>query len=284
MAERSLAITRLLRGMLWIWLILIIIMVVCVPPEDGRIARNEGNAIGKLRALAAAQAQFQGQVQVDQDEDNTGEYGLLNELTGISKVRGSKEGTKDAVVAQPALSYAYISRAWSVFTAAGYTSLSGYYFQVFLPHTGKAVTDTNVAQNGLRDTNSINAQEKSWIAYAWPRLYRKSGISCFVVNQKGKVFFASNANGGKAMYCGEAQTPSYNAAMDKTKLDAMNWGPLAIKDKNKAMDGLSWIPVEEYQLSHLSPWAVLFLSLLGLFALDLLVLFGIKVGDLAARI
>lgn len=274
MAKRRSAVSRFLRRLLWV-LLFLMIAVTWGPSYEIKIYYNEGTAIAKLRTLAAFQRMFQNDHQIDQDEDGVGEYGLFNELSGSTNIRGSKGGQKNAVP-QPASGYAYLSRAWRAYSIAGYTSYSGYYFQIFLPHTGKAVTDTKDAQNGSQDANSINAQEKYWIAYAWPKRYRESGSRCFVINQEGQVFYALSSNNGKAIYGGEAQTPSYDAAMDKTRLDDMKWGGLASKDKDKAVDGQLWIPVEEYRFSHWTTSAVLFFSLLGLFVLDVLVLLVLR--------
>lgn len=202
-----------------------------------RTSGGEVPEIASLRSVCAAQEFFQRNTSVDQDKDGVGEYGLLNELAGIVPPR-----TKPGERGHPPFAPAFLSQLFTVKTPEGFALLyDRYCVQVFLPHKGKVVTDSpNIKGIGASmDADSINAQEKFWIAYAWP-ISGKNRSRCFVVNQDGEVYGCRNtAPDGSHIYEGK-RAPSWNAAMSKAKLHEHNWAPIAVEDD--AVDGQRWYP------------------------------------------
>lgn len=191
-----------------------------------RIAANEGKAIATLHALYLEQARFQKAALVDQDEDGIGEYGLINELAGIVPGRGAKGGQKDLAVAGWHARNTRTPRL-VVVPPAIFAVAAGYYVQVFLPHHCTVITDIGTAQHGSAHGASVDAQEKNWLAYAWPIEWRSSGVRCFAVNSCGDIPAAANTTADqKALYTGTIRTPCYYAAMpkvDKNAIDTLHW-------------------------------------------------------------
>ena len=66
------------------------------------------------------------------------------------------------------MSPAYVPTGLKVNNTLGYGTLFGYHFQIFLPHKGEPITDTNKLQKASTHQASIDAQEKNVIFYAWP--------------------------------------------------------------------------------------------------------------------
>lgn len=193
-------------------------------------------AIGLLQTLSTSQAQFQSNTAVDQDEDGVGEYGLLNELTGTTNMRAPQGKRSEKTILPP-----YVSKTLAV-TSQNFVIRRGYCYQVFLPHKGNVITDNPTGQNGSTDQDSINAQEKRWIAYAWPLKFADGSNICLVVDQDAEVYVAPNRTAdGQPLYEGTRKTPAWNAAMDKTQLkNSMEWAPIADSDKDKSVDGQEW--------------------------------------------
>lgn len=141
----------------------------------------EGQAIDTLGSvLFPAQFQFQGGAYIDQDADGTGEYGTLAELTGAAAAPG---------------------RAQAEATAQGFSPdgvRNGYRFTVFLPDAaGKALSADKEARKA--DKAAADAQERSFVIYAWP-VEAASGSRSFAVDQTGVVY--------EAPYTGKA--PAWN--------------------------------------------------------------------------
>jgi prepilin-type N-terminal cleavage/methylation domain-containing protein len=225
--------------------IIAIIAAIAIPGLlRARMSANEGSAIGTLRSLSTSETQFQSNNIVDQDADGSGEFGLLNELSGATNFR-----TNTAVSGAPA-NPAYLSRALAS-GGSNYTTKSGYYLEVWLPGTGAAITDAGTTeQNGLDgaagggDGNAINAQENRWVAYGWPGSWRSSGVRCFVIDQGAEVFAASNELNNNAIYNGDALRPVWNDAMvNDAALTTETWYPISVKDSANAVNtSLYWIP------------------------------------------
>jgi len=192
---------------------------------------SEWSPVDTLRNLHIYQCKLRKNVFIDQDQDGIGEYGLLNELTGLTKLRGNHN------IQRPPITF--FSSQLPKFSADGYCVLHGYFFRIFLPHKNQVIVDSKEALNGSADNDSINAQEKQWIAYAWP-ISESCGQSCYVINESGELFYSID------VYIGKEKIPAYNAAMDKNKYqNSLIWGPIAANNKNTSIDGLLWVSVKK---------------------------------------
>ena len=224
--------------------------------ENRRFPADEEYAISRLVDLAVAQRDFKKDARVDQDNDKEGEYGLLNEIIGAVKLRCAGGISTDPIkIADLTNSY--------VVTKGNYGQIS-YHIQVYLP--GSVTDHEKKAQMGSKNSEVIDAQEKYWIAYAWPKK-PWYGRYCFVINHRGEVFYTENKKSGEMMYVGDKR-PAYNAAMDKER-NNVEWGEIA--DGKKAVDGQTWISIGNLdKKKDLTFSLLLATSILGLIALIIL--------------
>ena len=215
--------------MIIIIILILIIAAIAIPGlMRARISANEASSIGTLRTLATSQEQFKHGVGVDQDDDGTGEYGLLNELSGVTNCRDSKGGYSKAP-----LFPSYITRRLAC-KHRGFASKSGYSFKVYLPGI---VTDTGRGPvKGTKNAETIDAQENSWIAYAWPMQFRSSGIRAFAVDQAGEVFASPNFRNPYTA----TKYPTYNAALSK-KATKTSFGSIVVKIEILAMEDTGFL-------------------------------------------
>lgn len=158
----------------------------------------ESAAIDTLGSvLFPAQFQFQGAAYLDQDADGVGEYGTLAELTGAAAPPG---------------------RAQAEASAEGFSPdgvRHGYRFSVFLPDAaGKAISADAAARKA--DKAAADAQERSFVIYAWP-VDAASGTRAFAVDQTGVVYeapFTGTAPAWNDLYSGQGWdgVPSWQPA------------------------------------------------------------------------
>ena len=197
-----------------------------------RLSFYEYYAVSRLKYIAVCQKYFREKAFVDQDRDGKGEYGLLNEMVGVVRPRNS-------VGLPPSAPLERILSSTFVVTKENY-GLTDYHTQVHLPG---CVTDREKKfQMGSKNSEVINAQEKYWIAYAWPKEYWH-GSYCFVIDHNGKVFFLENRKSGKAVYEGKKK-PAYNAAMNRREtIGKIQWGKMVVNEKEKTVDGEIWKPM-----------------------------------------
>ena len=192
--------------------IIAIIAAIAIPSLiSSRIASYETAAAGTLRSLAAAQSTFVSRCIVDQDGDGAGEYGFLQELAGAVAPRGRAAALAPGEV---------FSAAMGNVNANGVTSKSGYAFMVYLPTSAGAATTESAGAVPAANAADANVQETRWVAYAWPMDYGSTGYRCFVVNQQGEVYQASNEQAANTPYytgdgtgAGDTIAPA-NAASD----------------------------------------------------------------------
>jgi prepilin-type N-terminal cleavage/methylation domain-containing protein len=241
--------------------IIAIVAAIAIPGLlRAQISANEGNASASLRSLSSAQANFRKSQSVNQDLDGSGEYGLLNELTGASNMRtpGGLDKNALSITDMP------------VDMAPGesdYASKSGYFFQIFLPGDGEIIMDAAAAaprSDGYDGTdpavtdetvNAINAQENRWICYAWPASYRSSGIRAFVCDQAAQVYASANTDesgatsqpwfNGASGDVGDGSRPDYNSAMrtDGIDVNETDWENIKVKDSVNVEDtNHIWVP------------------------------------------
>jgi len=211
-----------------------------------RMVANESACVANLRTIKTQQLVFQLQTEVDQDWDDSGEAGLLCELSGEITPRND-----DAL---GACSPVYIAPRFATAGAngRGFCEASGYLYRVFLadgletagddltlggagngPGQGGAMLDPDVA-----DTyHAINLQEKCYVCYAWPLAHQGTGTRAFVVNVKSQVHATGMAN---AIYDGfNAPINDYAAAYwDDGSTDT--WFNNTILSGRAASDGNVW--------------------------------------------
>jgi len=165
--------------------IIAIIAAIAIPGLlRARISANEGSAIGTLRTVSTSMAQCQSNAVIDQDADGTGEYALLQELSGVYFL------PIDAAVGTQVANPAYITRALAPNAGDSYAAKSGYYYRAYLPGVAAAITETGANRAGA--TADANVQEVKWRAYAWPASHASSGNRAFAIDQAGEVY--ANAN------------------------------------------------------------------------------------------
>lgn len=125
---------------------------------EDKVAVKELTAGAALKSgIFYAETQFQTRAYQDADADQVGEYGLLSELSG-----------RRATMTTPAGKLGLLPSALAKGDASG-----GYHFAIFLPD-GKdgAISEPDGDPAKPRpasvDAARADAQEKSWVAYAWP--------------------------------------------------------------------------------------------------------------------
>ena len=109
---------------------------------------SEWSPVDTLCDLYMCQNKFRKNVFVDQNHNGSGEYGLLNELIGFTKVRGAHDTQK--------LPITFFNYSLPMFSGEGSCVLHGYFFRVFLPHKDQVITDSKEALHGSTDKDSIN--------------------------------------------------------------------------------------------------------------------------------
>ena len=183
--------------------IIAIIAAIAIPGLlRARISANEGSAIGTLRTVSTSQAQFQSSANIDQDTDGTGEFAVINELTGTYAMRTS------GIVANPA----YITKALATGTNL-HGNKSGYLFKIYLPAAaGGPITDLSTGALTGSATNA-DYQEVKWRSYSWPTSAKTSGNRAFAVDQAGEVYATANIDTAQnPIWSGSTTVPAFNDA------------------------------------------------------------------------
>jgi prepilin-type N-terminal cleavage/methylation domain-containing protein len=231
--------------------IIAIIAAIAIPGLlRARIASNEGAASASLKSLVSAQASFWKSASVNQAitpnlPNSTGEYGVFNELSGGSGLRGINDEVK------PPLKITDMSAAFNVPDNQAIANKSGYNFQIFLPDSGAVVTDSvfgaGKALVTASDDESINAQENRWLCYSWPSAWKSSGVRAFVVSESGEVYVSQNTNattGTSGFWFGSANTPSYDSAMSNVgaPITTLNWENIAARTNDVVDTNHLWQP------------------------------------------
>ena len=134
----------------------------------GRMATNETSAISSLKTLLTAQEQFRQARAVDIDSDGQGEYGYIQELTGVSacRISGAVSGP---TLAPPVLGQQFGSSALS---ASGVAEKSGYFFLIYLPSATTAIAESVP----LPPRQQGRHQEARRVGQGRPGLGRRQGL------------------------------------------------------------------------------------------------------------
>lgn len=170
-----------------------------------RLSANENAASGTLRSLLTIQEEFRLSCQVDQDNDKVGEYGFIQELVGVSKVRSNK------IVGNRFL---HPQLGTTATQANGISTVSGYCYVCYLPSAQEYLKETSPIKNIKLSQNAIDLQEKDFLIYAWPANYGTSGKKAYVVSSKGAILYSVNS---KTCYSGTTKMPNFNSALTKNK-------------------------------------------------------------------
>lgn len=215
--------------------VIAIIAAIAIPSLiSSRITSYETAAVGTLRGLVTAQSTFVTRCVVDQDGDGQGEYGFFRELTGVAVPRTKSSRLRVGDV---------FSGSFGLVDANGVVSKSGYCYIMYLPTAdGPAITEAG----GLpaADPDNANAQETRWACYAWPIDYASTGYRCFVVNQQGQVYQASNEAGPSlGIYDGAPDIPPPGAAFVPNGGKEANLDSRFPLPGETGSDGQSWAQV-----------------------------------------
>jgi hypothetical protein len=137
--------------------------------HKSRAQAGEAAAVATLKSgILPAEVQFQAGGYMDQDGNGIGEYGLLTELGGVRPVTGA-----------PALNL--------VNEEVAKGEANGYHFVVYLPDAAGAALAEPEDQSAARpaDAKAATAQERHWVAYAWPE--DETGKRMFAMTEDGVV-------------------------------------------------------------------------------------------------
>jgi prepilin-type N-terminal cleavage/methylation domain-containing protein len=226
--------------------IIAIIAAIAIPGLlRARIASNEGAASASLKSLVSAEASFWKSASVNQameDElpNGTGEYGVFNELSGGSALRGTADDDT-----KPALKVTDMSAAFNIPATQSIANKSGYNFKIFLPNDTAVLTDGVTAVTAAiaiaGSNEAINAQENRWICYSWPSAWKSSGVRAFVVSESGEVYISQNTNteGTAGFFFGTDNVPNFDNAMYTTEdisPDSLNFTNIAARDNVNIID------------------------------------------------
>ncbi len=188
----------------------------------------EGNAKNPLYLTAMGQGLFSNQVILNQDKDEDGEYGTLRELSGSSSSRVKTAASS------------LIPRTFCPPEKSTRLVRHGYIFQMFLPG------EKGWESEKIKTTNKqeiIDAQEKHFICYAWPKKIYNGSQRIFVINEEGDIY-ASDNEGAKQGYYGEKKAPRPDAAIDEKFKDLKNPFSGSLADGVRGKDGGIWRAVD----------------------------------------
>ncbi len=183
--------------------IIAIIAAIAIPKlVMAKRSANEGAATGNLETIANAQTVFLMAKIVDQDSDDSGEFGLLGELSGEIIPRTETAVLSSAVAPAP-----------QQFNTGGSGGTDGcvgrthYYYRIYLARTddgaGTITLGDDLTLGGLPgtagasivDSNAINDQELHCVAYAWPEVAGKTGNRTFAITEGGNSYWTEMVAG-----------------------------------------------------------------------------------------
>lgn len=205
------AVTGIVLGALGLIMIpfIAIVAAIAIPNLlESRVSANEAAAGATLKSgVFPAQIQFQSAAYQDADNDNEGEYGLFSELSG-------RRATNKLPAGKVKLLYGPL--------AMGDTG-SGYHYSIFLPdgHGGvisEPTGDPAKPRPVITDTATADAQERHWVAYAWP-ISRDTGRRMFAMCQDGQL----------RTLAWDGKTPEWNAVFGGGGFDATPTWPTYLR-------------------------------------------------------
>jgi hypothetical protein len=164
---------------------------------ESRVTANENAAAAMMKVgIHVAQVQYSAGAYTDLDGDARGEYGTLDELTGLCPSAAGKMPGGHAAGA--------LNLLQPTFDHGG--PVNGYRFVIYLPDgQGGAITATPGDALRVAVPAACNEQEKYFIAYAWPEEFGDTGRRMFAITQDGRVHTAMAQPG--------QQQPAWNACL-----------------------------------------------------------------------
>jgi hypothetical protein len=178
------------------------------PREEERDVRAARGAVVTSIWLVKLQHRFRLEGHVDEDDDGAGEFCTLGEMVGTHCFRGTTKRHGEKLLA-------------GALAPDGTYRIDGYRYAVWLPGPGGiAVRETKNGLAGGRTDPDL--AEKSWVLYAWPEAYGRTGFRTYVATQGGFALqvIADRYSGDKMPEPGAAFQPV------KTKPVATILGPI----------------------------------------------------------
>lgn len=210
--------------------VLAIIAAIAVPYViPARITANETAAIATLKAIGSAQAEARSGNWIDSDSNGVGEYGFLQELSGVRNTRQDTDGDRVADDEGPAaLSRPILQVAFGGLDGNGQLLRSGYLFRVYLPRSGPRFEGERSVTSSYRRVHAGEA-ENYWAVYAWPRTYGSTGKRAFFMNQTGQILACKN---DRTRYSG-SNSPSSSAVIQRGTWTTRMNGSIALNSEGQ---------------------------------------------------
>jgi len=162
--------------------ILAIVASIAIPNlMASRISSNEAATISTMRTVMSAQGLFRSQQVMDDDADGVGEYAYLGELSGAVPLNLRANGNGSPFPMNPSVLDSLFQ-----FIAASRVTVSGFFFQVFLPDAGGVGVAENAA-GGPTGVESADWSENYWVVYAYPVHVGATGNRAFCANERGEI-------------------------------------------------------------------------------------------------
>lgn len=148
--------------------------------REGLLNANESAAIAMLKHISSAQSQLQASGAMDVDGDGSGEYGFFAELAGAKPMRSAPGKTASRVESRLLpTAFAHV--------VGGRARVGGYVFQMFLPDKdGRWLGEAADGGSAGVPVDAAKAST-SWLCYAWPVEYGRTGKRAFLMGQGGDV-------------------------------------------------------------------------------------------------
>ncbi len=201
---------------------------IAVPKLTAARARaNEVSAIQALKSMHSAQYRLKLQGSIDSNHDGVGEFGFLQELSGVRDLRSGSGERLDP---------AFFSAAYGAVDSGGRVQRSGYFFHLFLPGAGAVPVGEGSKTASYPAVNAELAQGY-FAVYAWPVSYSRSGTRAFFINQEGALLASRN---DQTHYSGTANPPAGMAAF----INGATAMTSSIANRVAGNDGQTWVELQ----------------------------------------
>ena len=222
-----------MSGFAGIFTTIFLLFAIIIPgAKEKKVGTSEQQAIATLQKIALAQKDFKAANIVDQDADSAGEYGFLQEISGVLEPRGANFSVMRI-----------LDQKYGRASKDGVVTLDGYKYMMYLPGAGGQ--GALAESNPLPEPNRANAdlQEKRFICFAWPEHYNVTGRKRFLITEAGSISFSDGFIEGNAYYKDNGtDIPPANAAM-RAELSSSEYSALSAPLAGAyqvACDGMIW--------------------------------------------